>query len=493
MKTRVDVADYYRRLRAISIADVADRLMPQRITERKPQELRCDCPHHESQSKTSLSISVNEGLWHCFACGVGGDALQLVEWIFFGTVSKGKGGVTSQHRAARDWLAQMAGLPLLSEYGMSPDDLDKFEENRAREDAVFVAMTELARHYHARLMANEPEAKQIRKWLFDTYTITEDSLRRLLIGWADDDDAFDRVMPHCESERALIETGAFRVDPNDNCIPFFNRRVVFPYWSAGRVVYMIARILPWDPPDPANRKYIKLPTQSDGARPWISKAVSGSVLWGEDVLAQRPKRVLVTEGVTDAIAAQQAGFQVVAITGARPSQADIENVVRKLRSCGTVYFAQDNEISGIGQAAAMKTARLLERENVECKIAVIPTRPDHEAARASLLEMLGQEVMNAIADAPPADRKAIIRAAVNEDRVDEAERLLNAAKVDVADFFARGGTAAELEAAMAAARDPMEMAIDSVRVVDDKVDLAKRIGGLMVELSRLKQIGRAHV
>jgi DNA primase len=494
MKTRVDVTDYYRRLRAISIADVAERLMPQRITERKPQELRCDCPHHESQSKTSLSVSVNEGLWHCFACGVGGDALQLVEWVFHGAVSKGKGGVTSTHRAARDWLAQMIGLPLLSEYGMSQDDLERFEENRARDDAVFVAMTELARYYHAKLMADTPDAAQIREWLFRTYTITEDSLRRLLIGWADDDEAFDRVMPHCESERALIETGAFRVDSNDNCIPFFQRRVVFPYWSAGRVVYMIARILPWDPSaaDTFEPKYKKLPTQSDGARQYISKAVNGSVLWGEDVLAQRPKRVLVTEGVTDAIAAQQAGFAVVAITGALPSQTDIENVVRKLRGCGTVYFAQDNEISGIGQFAAMKTARMLERESVECKIAVIPTRPDHEAARASLLELLGQDVMNAIADAPPANRKSIIRAAVTGDRVDEVERLLNAAKVDVADFFARGGTAAELEAAMVAARDPMEMAIDSVRVVEDKIDQARRLsaGGLMVELSRMKPAKR---
>lgn len=489
MKTRVDVADYYSRLRAVSIADVADRLMPQRITERTPQQLRCDCPHHDSQSKTSLSVSVNEGLWHCFACGVGGDALQLVEWVFHGTVSKGKGGVTSTHRAARDWLAQMLGLPLLSEYGMSQEDLARFEENRAREDSVFVAMTELARHYHARLMADEPEANRIRKWLLDTYTITEDSLRRLLIGWADDEQAFETVAPHCESERALASTGAFRFDQDDRAIPFFQRRVVFPYWSAGRVVYMIARIVPWDPPDTYEPKYKKLPTRSDG-RQWISPAVDGSVLWGEDVLAQRPKRVLVTEGVTDAIAAQQAGFQVVALTSARPKQDEIERIVRKLRSCGTVYFAQDNEISGIGQDAAMKTARLLERENVECKIAVVPTRAEHAAARARLLEIVGAETMAILEDAPPVNRRAVLRSAVAEDRLDEVEKLLGASKVDVADFFARGGTAADLEAAIDAARDPMEIAIDSVRIVEDKAELAKRIGGLMTELARMKPARR---
>ncbi len=484
MKTKVDVADYYRRLRAISIADVAERLMPQRITERKSHELRCDCPHHDSQSKTALSISVNEGLWHCFACGVGGDSLQLVEWVFHGEVSKK--GVTSTHRAARDWLAQMAGLPLLHEYGMSPEDVARFEENRAREDAVFVAMTELARHYHARLMSDDPEAVEIRAWLKRTYTITEDSLRRLLIGWADDAGAFDAVAPGCESERALAETGAFFFDSQDRALPFFKRRVVFPYWSSGRVVYMIGRILPWDPPDAYEPKYKKLPTWSDNGRQWISRAVDGSVLWGEDVLAQRPKRVLVTEGVTDAIAAQQAGFHVVAITSARPKQDEIERIVRKLRGCGTVYFAQDNEISGIGQDAAMKTARLLERENVECKIAVVPTRAEHVAARTRLLEIIGAETMAVLEDAPPAQRRAVLRSAVPEDRLDEVEKLLGAAKVDVADFFARGGTAAELEAAMEAARDPMEIAIDSVRVVEDKADMAKRIGGLMVELARMK-------
>lgn len=491
MKTRVDVADYYSRLRAISIADVADRLMPQRITERTPQQLRCDCPHHDSQSKTSLSISVNEGLWHCFACGVGGDSLQLVEWVFHGTVTKGKsaGGASSTHRAARDWLAQMIGLPLLSEYGMSQDDLAKFEASRAEEDAVFVAMTELARHYHARLMADDPEAAQIREWLFSTYTITEDSLRRLLIGWADDVHAFEYVAPHAGGDRALAQTGAFRFDSEDRPIPFFQRRVVFPYWSAGRVVYMIARILPWDPPDTYEPKYKKLPTRSDG-RQWISPAVDGSVLWGEDVLAQRPKRVLVTEGVTDAIAAQQAGFQVVALTSARPKQDEIERIVRKLRSCGTVYFAQDNEISGIGQDAAMKTARLLERENVECRIAVIPTRPEHDEARARLLEIIGAETMAILEDAPPVNRRAVLRSAVSEDRLDEVEKLLGAAKVDVADFFARGGTAADLEAAIDAARDPMQIAIDSVRVVDDAAEMARRIGGLVTELARMKPARR---
>lgn len=490
MKTRVDVADYYRRLRALSIADVADRLMPQRITERKAHELRCDCPHHESQSKTSLSVSVNEGLWHCFACGVGGDALHLVEWVFHGRVSKSNDPERSSHRAARDWLAQMAGLPLLSEYGMSPQDLATFEENRANEDAVFVAMTELARHYHARLMADTPEAKKIRDWLFYTYTITEDSLRRLLIGWADEPHAFEAVAPHCESETTLAQTGAFYFDQDDRALPFFKRRVVFPYWSAGRVVYMIARILPWDPPDAYEPKYKKLPTFSDNGRQWISKAVNGSVLWGEDVLAQRPKRVLVTEGVTDAIAAQQAGFSVVALTSARLSQTEIENVVRKLRGCGTVYFAQDNEISGIGQDAAMKTARLLEKEGVNCLIAVIPTRPEHEAARARLLEIIGGDTMAVLEDAPPAQRRAVLRSAVSEERLDEVEKLLGAAKVDVADFFARGGTAAELETAMAAARDPMEIAIDSVRVVEDKAEMAKRIGGLVVQLAHMKPARR---
>lgn len=491
MKQRVDVADYYRRLRAIGIADVAERVLAGRITERNARGMRVDCPHHDSNSKTALSISFDQGLWWCFGCGVGGDALQLIEFVHHGVVTKHNAGKASDtHRSARDYLASLASLPRLAEMGMSRDELEKLESDRADSEAVFASMTELARHYHAALMGDGPEPERIREWLRTNYSIEPESIQRLMIGWADDPNAFGTVVERCASARSLAATGAFGFDSEDRPFPFFRRRVVFPYWSSGRVVYMIARRVPWDPEDDFEPKYKKLPTWSDNARPWISKAVDGSILWGEDVLATRPKRVVVVEGVPDAIAAQQAGFSTVAITSARPAKEEIEKIVRKLRGVGTVYFAQDNELSGIGQDAAMKSARMLEAEKIRCLVAVVPMRASHSDARARLNAILGDATMAAITDAPPAKRKEILRQAVLPDVQVEVERLIGQAKVDVADFFARGGSPAEFEAALTAAREPIEISIDAIRKVDDASEMARRISPLLVEIAQMRPAAR---
>jgi DNA primase len=44
-------------------------------------QLRGPCPVHQSRSRTSRAFVAHpgKGLWHCFACGAGGNALDL--WV----------------------------------------------------------------------------------------------------------------------------------------------------------------------------------------------------------------------------------------------------------------------------------------------------------------------------------------------------------------------------------------------------------------------------
>ena len=45
------------------------------------EQLRGRCPVHRSRSRTSRAFAVHlgKGVWHCFACGAGGNALDL--WV----------------------------------------------------------------------------------------------------------------------------------------------------------------------------------------------------------------------------------------------------------------------------------------------------------------------------------------------------------------------------------------------------------------------------
>ena len=59
------------------------------------------CPFHADRDTPSLSVSADKGVWHCFGCGLGGDALDFVQQ------SQAVG-----FRESLDVLARRAGVDL---------------------------------------------------------------------------------------------------------------------------------------------------------------------------------------------------------------------------------------------------------------------------------------------------------------------------------------------------------------------------------------------
>lgn len=64
-----------RAARSVSILEVARRLGLGE-PEKKGGEVVVTCPLHDD-SRPSLRLNVDDGLWYCFPCGEGGDALEL--------------------------------------------------------------------------------------------------------------------------------------------------------------------------------------------------------------------------------------------------------------------------------------------------------------------------------------------------------------------------------------------------------------------------------
>ena len=136
------------------------------------------------------------------------------------------------HRQARDYLAKKAGLPPLSRYGLSQERLAQTEADRAFELRVKDALTGLARIYHARLK----ESPEVLDWLKSKYALSDETIDDLLIGYADNESGVVAQLTGGTdgfSKRELAATGAFRPTSQDGLTPFFERRIVFPYWSRG--------------------------------------------------------------------------------------------------------------------------------------------------------------------------------------------------------------------------------------------------------------------
>lgn len=480
----VDVRGYYEKLTALPIGDIAREVLAGRITEESPRGFLCDCPRHVSTSKRSLHVSLDDGFWYCFGCGVGGDVLQLVEFVQHGVVtSSAKGdGVTDTHRAARDFLAQKAGVPTLSSVGPRGEHA---ERERLDRDRVLSCLTAVAQIYNERLK----EEPSLIEWLSVNYGIDARTRDALLIGYADVPELVHRLTTLGYDLRTISATGAFRVDGQDHLHPFFKRRVVFPYLSRGRAVYMIGRRCPKTEDSQYEvAKYQKLPVHNDTTHAYVSPAIDNSILWGEDALLSRPSRVLVTEGVTDAIAARQAGFVVISPVTVRLKRDDVERIARKLRGVDSVTLIQDNEVSGVGLQGAIDTARVLEEAQIETRVAQIPLSTEKVAARDRIKEILGARWVE-FRDAQASKKSIILREAVSGDAAVEAEvdRLVAVAKVDLCEWLRDGATVADVEAIIATARRPIEVAIDQAERYDDPEAAVTALAGVLAEIGRSRE------
>lgn len=458
--SQVDVHGYYRQITDIDIGEVARELLAGRVTQELRQTLFCDCPNHRSQSHRSLHVWLDKQGWYCHACGVGGDVLQLVEFVRHGTVTRGQSGrMPESHREARDFLAMRAGVPPLSKIAS-----DGAEETYHLALRVREALTALAEVYHQRLMANA----EVLDWFRKKYGIGEEMIARLKIGFAGNEEpSVARTLMEGAGAflpRELTATSAFRPTAQDGIVPFFDGRIVFPYWSRGQVVFMIGRRTPWTPDvDWEKSKYKKLAVRNGRNNEHVAPCVRNDVLYNEDVFLTHPERVIITEGVTDCISLMEHGFPAVSPVTVQIREADWERLLPKLRGVKTVYVCQDNEISEAGMQGALKTARILAGHGIATRVAVLPLGEKQRAAREKL----------AAGSA-------------------ETDELLADAKIDVNELFTSGKTAADFEAILAAAKTPVELAISRLPADMPEADLARALMPILAEVRQFDPIEQPH-
>ena len=475
--------NYYRTLRrAISLRDLAKRLLGDRITREGEGELLVDCPRHASQSGRSLRIDLHQGVWFCFGCEKGGDGLQLVEFVEHDVVTKGvHAGSSPTHRAARDRLAELAGFPRLADAGLTEEEIAAIERKRAEAEAVFHALTEVTEHYHKSLL----ERPDVMEWVEKQWGFTREIVERFKFGWADEKVSATTLNEPGISDELLLATGAFRKDKLGRLWPFFQKRVVIPYFRAGFVAYLIGRRTPWtDDSEYERSKYKKLPRHDPEKHPEVSPAIDNGVLFGEEILCDRPKRVVITEGIADCIAAQAAGFAAISPVTVHVRREDFDRVVEGLRAVESVCVLFDHEVSGIGHQAALDLARDLASAGVRCRVGELPLAPKQVAARQSLAAFLGADEMARVLRSPPSSRAKEIEALVASKKLDQlaVDALIADAKVDVAEWFKGGGTPEAFEAILDTATDHVTAQIERFDWRDDEAG-RRALGRILADIA----------
>ncbi|MBI2207456.1 MAG: DNA primase [Candidatus Rokubacteria bacterium] len=289
------------------------------------------CPFH-SEKTPSFMVNPAKGIFHCFGCGVGGDAFGFV-------MRQDRLSFPEAVRA----LARQAGVTL-------PDDRERTPGDSGREELLRV-MELAARFYEETLW--KPSGERARRYL-DERGIDPEVAKRFRLGYAVE--SWDALATFMKSERisedTLLAAGLAKAREGGRGVyDAFRGRLLFAIRDLqGRIVAFGGRAFGDEQP-----KYLNSPET-----PLYSK---GQLLYAADVArdAMRTKnRTLVVEGYVDCLMAHQYGFtEAVAALGTSFTAAQLQ-LLRRYTNEAVLFFDADQA----GQKAAERAEALLEVTSV---------------------------------------------------------------------------------------------------------------------------------
>ncbi len=329
------------------------------------------CPFHNEKTP-SFSVNPARQTFHCFGCGVGGDAVKFL--MMFENLD---------YPTALRRIADMNGVPVIEE-----------EENpemarRRRLRGRVVELNQLATDYYHRQLCRNREAGHAREYLkkrgFDI-----EIARSWQLGWAPPDfrDLARQAGAANMDERLLTE--AYLLGKGQRgAYPVFRNRLMFPIHNVrGEVVGFSGRVLEGDT-DP--RKYVNT-AETIAFR-------KGELLFGlfkaTGAIAKAGMTVVVCEGQLDVIACHEKADIRNAVAGLGTAFTDEHaKMLRKYAKRAILCYDGDNA----GIKASEKTYRKLAQAGLEVAYANLPPGEDPD----SLIQSRGAEALRqALEEARP--------------------------------------------------------------------------------------------
>ncbi|MEA2826858.1 MAG: primase [Actinomycetota bacterium] len=373
------------------------------------------CPFHTEKSG-SFSVNAEEGLYYCFGCGAGGDAIRFVQEV--------------EHLDFADAVERLAARAGIQVHY----DTVAVSQERQRRAALLEAMERAVEWYHQRLLTGRdaaPARSYLRSRGYDG-----DVVRAYRLGWAPDDwDALSKAL-HVPTD-VLHDAGLGRINKIGRQQDEFRARLLFPIFDVrGDAIAFGGRALP----GAQGPKYKNSPESHLYAK---SRTLYGLNWAKADIVTSG--EVVVCEGYTDVIGLASVGRpRAVATCGT----ALTEDHFRTLKNFARrVVLAYDADAAG--QAAAAKFYEWERRFEVDIAVAALPAGADP----------------GSLAQTDP----DALRAAIDDARPFLAFRLERATAG--ADLRTAEGRAKAAEAAMAVVREhPSDLVRDQyVMQVADRV------------------------
>lgn len=326
----------------VDIADVVGSYIP---LKKSGANFVCVCPFHNDKHP-SMSVSPSKGIYHCFSCKAGGDAIKFVmEYEKLGYVE------------AIEKLASIYNISL--EYTSSKNELKTDKK----------ILENLNLHYKTLLYKN-PEALNYLK----SRSITDAIIEKWELGWAAASQNTLNLLQNENIEpKEALEVGVIKQNESGYYASFINR-ITFPIYNhLGRLVGFGGRTISDNP-----AKYINSPQSQifDKSKIFYGYDKAKSEIY-------RSQSMVICEGYMDCIMLHAAGVSnAVAVLGTALTQKHIPLIKR-----GDIKVTLSFDSDDAGVNAAFKSARLLMEHQIDGKVVLISGGKDPAELVASSKDM----------------------------------------------------------------------------------------------------------
>jgi DNA primase len=312
------------------------------------------CPFHNEKTP-SFNVLPDKGIFKCFGCGKGGDAITFVR----------EHQKLSYIEALRV-LADRAGIAL-------PDDTES-NENRTetnRYEAAYTALRLAGSFYSKNLYAEEGSdaLDYVRRRGF-----TEQTTQTFSLGYAPD--SFTATMSELQTlgmnEEALLDAGLVgKKEETGRIYDRFRGRLIFPIQNPmGRIIGFGGRRMSDDEEAKSSAKYLNSPQ----SLVYNKSEVLYGIFQAKDALRRLEYGILV-EGYADLLSVYQAGFHnVVASSGTALTREQLKLLARFCKRLKIVYDAD-----AAGVRAAVRGLDLAVEEGFDVEIVRLPVGDDPDS------------------------------------------------------------------------------------------------------------------
>ncbi|MBR9861631.1 DNA primase [bacterium] len=317
------------------------------------------CPFHDDKNP-SMSVSPSKGIYKCFSCGKGGNAVQFI----------------MEHEG----LSYPMALKFLADkYHIEIDedqfDVKEIEEESRIKDGLFSCL-EFAKNDFIKQLNDTDEGRRVYKSYLKERGIREESLEKFQIGLSGLERQYllHSGMKQGYSPEQLYQAGLVKKQREEegviesNLRDTFIERIVFPIHNiSGKVLGFGGRIIKSDVKAP---KYLNSPE----TKVYEKRKVLYGLYQAKNAI-RKEDRVFLVEGYLDVISLSQAGIEnVVAVSGTAFTEEQAK-LLKRFCSHATLLF--DGDEAGIN--ASLKHIQTLIKAGFSVDIALFEDGEDPDS------------------------------------------------------------------------------------------------------------------